>query len=84
MWQEGVVRNWRGVLVLSFLALWPIIWFFSSLYILGFGGQCTVDVCGPEPTALETSVQLIYMIAPPVFAIIVWANWRRKLNKSEV
>jgi hypothetical protein len=75
------VSNWRGILVLLFLALWPLIWFFSSLTIFGFGGQCAVDSCGPSPTVLEGVLYLLSMVAPPILAISIWVIWRVKNSK---
>ncbi|MEP0355592.1 hypothetical protein [Paraglaciecola sp.] len=75
------MRNWKGTLVLLFFILWPFIWFFSSLIIFGFEAQCAVDVCGPSPTALETTLYFLYMISPPILVITAWVNWRLKLQK---
>ena len=78
------MRNWRGFSVILFLATWPFVWFFSSLYFFGFGGQCASDNCGPEPAAIESVLYFIYMLAPPVTIITTWIAWRLNVAKSKI
>lgn len=75
------MQIWRGALVVLFLFAWPLVWFLSSLSIFGFGGQCAVDNCSPEPTTIETVLFFAYLIAPPAGVIAIWVKWRLKRNK---
>jgi hypothetical protein len=77
------VRYWRGAVIIIFLVTWPLVWFFSSLSIFDFNGQCLADSCGSEPTVIETILYLLYLFAPPVCAIVVWFIWRLKSKRGE-
>ena len=81
MCQGEVVRKWRGILLIIFLAIWPLIWFLTSLPIFGFGGQCATDSCGPNPTNYETFLFFSYMLLPPILSVVVWGVWRLKYCK---
>jgi hypothetical protein len=81
MCQGEIVRKWRGILLIIFLALWPFIWFLTSLSIFGFGGQCAVDSCGPNPTNHETFLFFLYMFLPPIVSVFVWGAWLLKYFK---
>jgi len=77
------VRYWRGALVIAFLAAWPLVWFSSSFSTFGFGGQCAIDNCGPEPTTIETIFYFLYLAAPPICVILAWGIWRAKSRKTK-
>mgnify|MGYP006910307447 FL=1 len=77
------MRYWRGALIIIFLVVWPLVWFFSSLSMFGFEGQCAADNCGSEPTFIENVFYLLYLFAPPVCVIVVWVIWRLKNKKGK-
>ncbi len=69
----------RGISVLLFLLIWPVLWFISSIYIFGFDGQCIPDNCDTE-RSVKGIFETAYIFFPPLVVISLWLYWRMKVR----
>lgn len=84
----------RLLLVISSWILWPIVWFWATLYMFGdylFGQPFPIDPrCGPPEqywrdvrASVVILVSLAVLIAPPVLVTWRWWRWRQTFRHGE-
>ena len=76
------MNSWRGVAVIGFWLVWPFTALLLSFSLFGFGGQCAVDSCGPQPSNTEEVLFIAFFVVPPLIILGVWAYWRTKYYRA--